>query len=483
MDKQDMMDTLTLEKITQACGGMYYGPDHLLQCSVSSVTIDSRKVTKDGLFIALKGQRVDGHSFIPQVMAAGALCVLSEEKLPDAIGPYILVDSTYQALKDVAAWYRRSLPVKVVGISGSVGKTSTKEMIASILSQKYTVLKTEGNYNNEVGLPLTVLKLRRRHQIAVLEMGISDFGEMTRLSAIARPDVAVLTNIGYAHLENLGSRDGILKAKTEMLENMPDGALVVLNGDDDKLAAFPAPQRLRRVCFSDQSRAYEQADTDSDFSYRACRSVSRGLLGTDVQLDTPHGMIEARIPIPGTHMVHNALAGVAVGQAFSLTNEEIRQGIEALQSIPGRGHIIRANGYTVIDDCYNANPASMKASLSVLMETPPRRVAILGDMFELGETSITLHEEIGACAVACRVQLLICIGHLSAHTARAAREALSAQRSGNDETHILHFADNDAFLQQARSLLQANDTILIKASHGMHFEEIVEYLTTSKEIN
>ena len=243
------MKHMSLQEIAAACGGTYHGDAALSSREASSVVIDSRKAERDSLFIAIKGARADGHDFIPQVMEKGALCSVSEQDLGETPYPYIRVDSCQQALKDIAEHYRRSLDIKVVGISGSVGKTSTKEMIASVLSQKYNVLKTEGNFNNEIGLPLTVFNLREEHEIAVLEMGISGFGEMTRLAKIARPDICLLTNIGVAHLENLGSRDGILKAKTEMFTYMDPQGTIILNGDDDKLRAFTPENGISPVYF------------------------------------------------------------------------------------------------------------------------------------------------------------------------------------------------------------------------------------------
>ena len=243
------MKYMSLQEIAAACGGTYYGGSEFLPREVSSVVIDSRKAEKDSLFIAIRGARVDGHSFIPKVMEQGALCAVSEEDLGDVPYSYIKVASCEQALKDIAEHYRRSLDIKVVGISGSVGKTSTKEMIASVLSQKYSVLKTEGNFNNEIGLPLTVFNLRKEHEIAVLEMGISGFEEMTRLAKVARPDICVLTNIGVAHMENLGSRDGILKAKTEMFAYMNENGTIILNGDDDKLRGYSPENGITPVYF------------------------------------------------------------------------------------------------------------------------------------------------------------------------------------------------------------------------------------------
>ena len=229
------MKAMTLREIAAACGGHYYGDKTKLDMEVTGVAIDSRKVEEGYLFVPIKGARVDGHSFIPQVMGKGALCTLSEVVLEGVSHPYILVKSSEQALKDLAEHYRKALNIKVVGITGSVGKTSTKEMIGSVLSQKYNVLKTAGNFNNEIGLPLTIFNIRDEHEVAVLEMGISDFGEMHRLAKMARPDICVITNIGLCHLENLGDRDGILKAKTEMFDFAQPNATIILNGDDDKL--------------------------------------------------------------------------------------------------------------------------------------------------------------------------------------------------------------------------------------------------------
>ena len=289
------MKHMSLQEIAAACGGTYHGSPVLASREVSSVVIDSRKVEKDSLFIAIKGARVDGHTFIPQVMENGALCSVSEQDLGDVPYPYIQVASCTQALKDIAEHYRRSLDIKVVGISGSVGKTSTKEMIASVLSQKYNVLKTEGNFNNEIGLPLTVFNLREEHEIAVLEMGISGFGEMTRLAKIARPDICVLTNIGVAHLENLGSRDGILKAKTEMFDYMNPNGTIILNGDDDKLREFTPQNGITPVYFG----------LDPSCPFHADHIVSRGLKGTDAEFITPKSRFQAHINIPGSHMVSN----------------------------------------------------------------------------------------------------------------------------------------------------------------------------------
>lgn len=454
------MKHMSLNEIAQACGGVYHGDPAFASQEVENVATDSRKVKKNGLFIALKGARVDGHTFIPQVMENGALCAVSEEDLGDVSFSWIQVSSCLQALKDIAEHYRRSLDIKVVGISGSVGKTSTKEMIASVLSRKYRVLKTEGNFNNEIGLPLTVFNIREEHQVAVLEMGISDFGEMTRLAKIARPDICVITNIGFAHLENLGSRDGILKAKTEMFDYMNPEGTIILNGDDDKLRSFRPSNGLQPVYFG----------LDGSCSFHAEEVTDRGMEGTDALFATPSLRFQAHISIPGDHMVYNALAGIAVGSVLGLTEEEMIRGIESLMPIAGRNNLIRTKKFSIIDDCYNANPASMKSSLAVLSRSGTRTAAILGDMFELGSGEKAMHYETGQYAADADINVLVCIGSLSSETARGARE----HASGNME--IYHFPSKEAFFRDMDQILHDGDTVLVKASHGMEFPEIVERL-------
>ena len=465
------MKHMSLHEIAAACRGTYHGDPSAALREVSGVVIDSRKAEKHCLFIAIKGARADGHTFIPQVMEKGALCSVSEQDLGDVNYPYIRVASCEQALKDIAEHYRRSLDIKVVGISGSVGKTSTKEMIASVLSQKYSVLKTEGNFNNEIGLPLTVFNIREEHEIAVLEMGISNFGEMTRLAKIARPDICVFTNIGVAHIESLGSRDGILKAKTEMIDYMNPQGTVIMNGDDDKLRGFTPPNGLTPVYFG----------LDASCAYRAGEITSRGLKGTDVRIVTPSSSFDAHICIPGGHMVYNALAAAAVGYALDMTDEEIAAGIRANVPIAGRNNLIEGSHYTVIDDCYNANPASMKSSLDVLAYADTRTVAVLGDMFELGPKEKEMHYNVGEHAAKKGIDVLICIGDLSAEIARGAKDTAlrSAEQDGASaaaDMEIHHYASKSDFFKDAGNILMDGDTILVKASHGMEFPEIVDKL-------
>lgn len=455
------MKNLSLANIVAVCGGTYHGCLEDLEREVTFVTTDSRKAEQGCLFAAIRGERADGHNFVDSVFEKGALCVLSEKELPEAEGNYIVTGSTMQALKDIAEFYRRQLSVKVVGITGSVGKTSTKEMIASVLQEKYQVLKTLGNFNNELGLPLTVFRLQEGDEVAVLEMGISDFGEMHRLSKIARPDICVITNIGQCHLEFLHDRDGILRAKSEIFDFMKEDGSIILNGDDDKLSALTEVRGIAPVFFG----------IEKDCSVWADEIVPKGLRGIDCRIHTPGGDFGVQVPLPGYHMVLNALAGTAVGLELGLTLEEIRRGIEKVESLKGRFHMIEHGGMLIIDDCYNASPSAMKGSLDILKDAEGRKVAILGDMFELGEDELELHAGVGARASDNAVDLLICVGERSRHMAEAAFQ-------GGGCGEVLSITTLTSLLEVLHRLVQPGDTILVKASHGMHFEKVIQKLTS-----
>lgn len=453
------MKNMSLEKIAQACGGIYRGSDDMRDCVVDSITTDSRKAEKGSLFVAIPGERVDGHDFISSVFEKGAIAVISERKLENPAGPYIQVASSLEAVKGIAEYYRQQLDIKVVGITGSVGKTSTKEVIASVLSQKYNVLKTLGNFNNELGLPLTVFRLREEHQVAVLEMGINHFGEMHRLAKVARPDICVITNIGQCHLEYLKDRDGILRAKSEIFDFLKEDGRIILNGDDDKLAQVEEVKGIRPIFFGIESGRSIYAD----------KIENCGLKGVHCTIHVDDESEEVLIPIPGYHMVLNALAAAAVGKQLGLTVKEIKAGIEKLESVNGRFHIIDNGSLQIIDDCYNANPVSMKASLDVLQDAEGRKVAILGDMGELGEDESRMHAEVGRHASGNNIDLLICTGAISSHMAEAA-----IKDGGCGE--VLQVPTLEALLTCLPSLIEKGDTVLVKASHFMHFEKVVEKL-------
>lgn len=451
------MKGLTIRNLVKAVNGKFFGDEKNFDTEVTGVFTDSRKITKGSLFIPIAGERVDGHDFIPQVFESGAACVLSEKELCKPEGSYILIDSSLQALKDIAEFYLKNLEVKVVGITGSVGKTSTKEVVASVLSKQFKTLKTDGNFNNEIGLPLTVFRLTGEEDVAVLEMGISDFGEMSRLTKIARPDVAVITNIGLCHLENLKSRDGILKAKTEIFEGLKPGGIICLNGDDDKLSTVKSYKDSEIIFFG----------TESENTVCARNIESLGLRGTKCEICTPNGNFNVKIPVPGKHMVYNALAACSVGLAFDMSLELIKAGIEELKPVGGRVNIITTEKYTIIDDCYNANPVSMKSSVDILKDADGRKVCILGDMFELGENEKELHEDVGIYVKEKGIDLLITIGNLSRYINQAANEG---------SVECIHYENKEMAFEQLHLILQEGDSVLVKASHGMEFSEIVSFL-------
>lgn len=457
------MKNMTLKNIAKACGGKLFGGREDLE--ISGAVMDSRQIEKDFLFFAIKGERVDGHQFIPQVMEKGAACAVCE-KLPEAeetgkyTGSYILVEDVKKAMQDIAAFYRSGLDIPVVGITGSVGKTSTKEFIAAVLEQKYKVLKTQGNYNNELGVPLTLLRIREEHEAAVVEMGINHFGEMHRLSRMAAPDIVVMTNIGDCHLEALGSREGILKAKSEIFDFMKENGTVIINGDDDMLSMIKEVHGHTPVTFGKNK---------NNLCY-ATDIRSKGLFGSSAELHLPSGSFQAEIPLPGEHMVYNALAAAAVGEALGLSVDEIAAGISAVKPTAGRSNLIECKDKVVIDDCYNANPVSMCAALDLLAQADTRKAAVLGDMFELGENAEKLHGDVGRHAAELALDVIVCVGEMSAEMAREARTA----NTGKSEIH--YYPTKKDLLRELQDIVKPGDTVLVKASHGMGFEEIVENL-------
>lgn len=469
------MKNMTLIQIAKACNGKLFAEGDFAGREVAGVVVDSRMVEADYLFIATVGERVNGHNFIEEVFDKGAMAVVCEVAPANSKGPYILVENSLIALKDIAKWYRMQLNIKVVGITGSVGKTSTKEFISSVLTRKYNVLKTEGNFNNEIGMPLTILKIRSGHEVAVLEMGISNFGEMHRLSEIAKPDICVITNIGQCHLENLGSRQGILKAKTEMFDFMNDDGRVCINGDDDMLATLGRIKGSKPVKFGMSPR--------NDVYATDIKTL--GLFGSTCILHVNGTQFHVDIPLPGEHMVRNALAGALVGTLLGMTCEEITAGIMDVRPVVGRSNIIRQDKWTIIDDCYNANPVSMKAAIDLLNMADTRKIAILGDMGELGNNENLLHEEVGAYAAAAEVDVLVCVGNLSSCMYEGAAKALKKQDSCNikDEFKnqvackaLLYYKTRDELIRALPDIVTQNDTILVKASHSMGFDRIVNAL-------
>lgn len=496
---------LSVREIAQACGGRLVLCDESdYDRNVSSVVIDSRKIETGGVFLAVVGERTDGHRFVSRTFEAGA-CLAVVEKTQEQVqretgtdcerwGSYLLVKDSLQALKDIAECYRSKLDIRIVGITGSVGKTSTKEFIAGVLAQKLNVLKTEGNFNNEIGVPLTLLRIRKEHEAAVVEMGISNFGEMHRLSKMVKPDVCVITNIGQCHLENLKSRDGILKAKSEIFDFMPADGEICLNGEDDKLSVLTEVKGRKPHFFGLGGNPAEEVTAGkiesrglwgSDAVLRFCRpgnseTVKEGEVREKAE-EEGAGVAElpVHVPLPGAHMVLNAAAAACVAGLFGLSAREIALGIAGIRPVDGRDHLIRLTRYTLIDDCYNANPASMRAAIDLLTLADTEKVAILGDMFELGENSDALHAGVGEYAAAAGIDRLLCVGENSRNTFRAAADY------GKGTMQAVHFPDRESLFQALKEnpekYIPRGSTILVKASHGMEFTEVLEFLKSRGE--
>lgn len=450
------MRGITVKEAAEICGGILHN-DINADKEVLSVCIDSRKVEQGSMFAALKGERVDGHDYIAKAFELGAVCCIAERVPEGTGGSVIVVSDVAAALKVLAENYRKRYDIPVIGIAGSVGKTTAKEMVAAVLSQKFRVLKTEKNLNNELGVPLTVFRIDPEHEAAVIEMGISDFGEMTRLAKMARPTMAVYTLIGHAHLERLHDREGVLKAKTEMVDYMPEDGTLFLNGDDDLLSTYVCKQN--RVIYG----------TGENADVRAENIRSDSFAGMSCDIVCGDRRIAADIPAYGRHMVYAALEGAAVGIKMGLSDSEIAAGIAQYETVGRRANISDTGYITLVDDCYNANPDSTKCGIDSLKECSGRKVCILGDMLEMGENKEELHAEVGRYAAENGAALLLTVGELSRYTCDGAKGITA-----------LHFDTNAQLIEKLPELIEKGDTVLVKASHSMRFEEISEALKLLK---
>lgn len=449
------MKPFTIRELVAATGGAYWGDPAALETRITSVTSDSRAVQPGALFVAFAGARADGHDFMAACLRGGAVCCLSErDPMPDE-RPCVRVASTLRAMGALAAWHRSRFDIPVVGVTGSVGKTTTKEMLASVLSARFRVHRTEKNFNNELGVPQTLLRLDDADEVSVVEMGISDFGEMSRLTRMVRPTIAVMSAIADSHLEFLGDRAGVLRAKAEIFETMAPGDLAVLNGDDALLRGFDPP--VRRLTYG--------LAPENDFV--AERVENLGVAGMRCAIRHGAAAFEAVIPAYGVHMVYAALAAAAVGASLGMTDAEIAEGISRYHTVGERAHVIEAGGLTIVSDCYNANPTSTAAAIESLMALPGRKVCVLGDMLELGARARQLHEEVGEAAVRAGVALVLAAGDL----ARGICDG--AARAGGRSAW---FEDRAALIAALPEWIQPGDCVLVKASHSMAFEAVTEAL-------
>ncbi len=440
------MIKLLASECANICGGRLSGPD----CEIQGVAIDSRRVEPGNLFAALGGSRVDGHRFVPAARSQGAAAVLVSAAQDDDASQ-IVVDDVQQALGRLAAHWRRQCPATVIGITGSNGKTTVKEMLGSILSLRHRVRATEGNYNNELGLPLTLFSLSSAHDYAVLELGASRAGDIRYLADICQPSIGLVNNAGPAHLEGFGSLDGVAEAKGELFEALGEDGWAIINGDQSWNEQWCRQSgAARRLVFG----FAEQADI-------------RGYDGRSGRLVIEHGeeRIEVTLPLPGAHNRMNALAAAAAARALGIPMQDIQQGLEAVRPVPGRlNAIVSAGGWTVIDDTYNANPASLYAGIQVLAEQSTPAWLVLGDMAELGPDARKLHAEMGGAAASLGVKRLYAVGPLST-------EAVDAFGHG-----ARHFDSKQALIDALLADIGAQITCLVKGSRSAGMEDIVEAL-------
>ncbi len=447
------MEPISLKALAKALG-----TESPIDAEITCISTDTRQLPQGCLFLALRGAKFDGHDFVQQAIEAGAVAAVTDTQIGDL--PCIVVENTGQALLDIGGYYRDLFDIPLVGVTGSVGKTTTKEMIACVLSEKFNTLKTALNFNNEIGMPKTLFGLTKEHGAAVIEMGMNHFGEISRMSRSAKPTMAVITNIGYSHIEHLGSQEGILKAKLEMLEGMKADAPLIVSADDPMLRDLG--QKLERPVLT-YSVTPDHVGVDI---YAEDIKEDDGV--TTFTIRHAENSVLAVLPTVGIHNVKNALAAYHVGILAGMTPQEILCGLAKYEPTGNRQNIMEKNGQTVIADCYNASPDSMRAALGVLgnYQCAGRKIAVLGDMLELGEHSKALHAMVGDMVKNAGIDLLFCYGSASA--------AIFENAGDSVEKHITE--DPETLTAQLRETLQEGDCVLFKASHGMHLEEIIANL-------
>lgn len=424
----------------------------------SNVSIDSRKVKSGDIFFALAGENFDGHEYLHKAIEGGTkLCivhreVLDIEEVPKDVS-IVLVEDTRIALMDLAKYYINKLNIKVIGITGSTGKTSTKDIVAAVLGERYKVFKTLGNFNNEVGLPLMIFKLDKSYDIAVLEMGMSNLGEIERLARVANPDIAIITNVGLSHIENLKTRENILKAKMEITTLFKENNTLIINADNDMLSTV-----------SETSYKTIKIGLENDYNFKGTRiiinnnSIEFKVIENGIEIDKT-----VKVNIPGKHNILNSLLAIATARELGLTYEEICQGIKKLEFTSMRLDIVNCGKYIIINDAYNASPDSMEAALEVLKNYEgKRKIAVLGTMRELGEEAYEAHRRVGDFAKKCNIDLLLTTGEFN-----------EAYKAGFKEGNVSAFNTQEELINYLSTIIAEGDVILVKASRTMKFENIV----------
>ncbi|WP_278847881.1 UDP-N-acetylmuramoyl-tripeptide--D-alanyl-D-alanine ligase [Megamonas hypermegale] len=428
------------------------------------VTTDTRKVEEGMLFVALKGEKFDGHDFIAEAAKKGAIGAIVNKdydvsRLEDVEIDILAVNDTLKAYQDLAKLWRSKFSIPVIGITGSNGKTTTKDLTAAVLSGKWNVLKTQANFNNEIGLPMTLLQLNKSYDVAVVEMGMRGLGQIKLLTDIAKPTIGVITNVGETHMELLGSIENIAKAKSEMAQAIEIDGKVVLNADDEHVAKMHEVTKARPIYFGINHAA----------DVKAFNVKTAGEGKTEFDAFIGENMAHFTLNMLGIHNVYNCLAALAVGYACGLTIEEMQKGLASFKPTAMRFEYKKVGDFNVINDAYNASPMSTKAALSNLAKvTDGRKILVMGDMFELGSVEVKAHEDIAVQAKEAGVSIIVTRGTLTQNTARKAREI------GIPE--VYECANHEEAVATLKKVLQKDDTVLFKGSHGMHMEKIIELL-------
>ena len=452
------MGRITLKQAARWCDG--YVDEKYADVTFLGACNDTRELQPGQLFVALQGMR-DGNDFVPAAMASGAAAALCTRRMGDY--PAIYVSDTRLALGDIARGERQRLGMKVVGITGSVGKSTTKEMVAQVLSGTYRTEKTPVNHNNDIGMPMAILAMPEDTQVAVLEMGMNHFREMAYLSSIARPDVALILNIGTMHIENLGTMEGIRQAKFEIVEGMGPAGELVLNGDDTMLRNLPDMLRQKITYFG----------KDSGCAVR-CLDARQEEEALCFRVETRDTSFPVEIHLEGLHFIPDAMAAVSVGLLLGVPPQTISNQLKKFRNLSGRQEILQVGGYTIIKDCYNAGPESMAAALQVLGTKHGRRIAVLGDMLELGTSAQAEHYRIGRLAVESTDMVL-------AYGPNAPRVRSGCITGGMPDSRCRAFQDKDELLSVLRRFARPGDVILFKGSHGMHMETVLEAFLADKK--
>jgi len=463
------LEYLSFEEIVKAVNGEVLRKGN--RFDYDNISTDTRKIHDKSIFIALKGENFNGNSYVKQASEKGALICIIDEVLykSEDIKDYtsiIKVQDTKKALLDLAKYYRSKLD-----ITGSTGKTSTKDLTAAVLGAKYKVFKTEGNFNNEIGLPLMIFKLDNSYQVAVLEMGMSNLGEIHSMADVARPDIAIITNVGISHIENLKTRENILKAKLEITDFFKEKNTLIVNGDNDLLSLLEEKNfSLIKTGFENKWDFYAYDivvnENSIDFKVKEKMQVEESI----------------HIDLPGKHNVWNALLAIACGTVLKMSLKEIKEGLRNLQTSDMRLDIIRGNKFTIVNDCYNASPDSMKAAIDVLMNIiGKRKIAVLGTMKELGEESYLAHKEVGKYAKEKGIDLLIALGEFGKAYREGFQERESHEKIKESDESFLQFEDYDSVVEFLISYLKKEDVVLFKASRAMKFEKIIEKLKINND--